>query len=206
MHSYIVILLKILYLCRPSAVLECSDSLCVFSSWGDWEFICSFLRTAHCCAPNWQQVGGCAWLICLFSPLLQARQMNGALVRAVPFNHRLQPVLLRAGLSSAKKSMQAAVVPAVQLRPAVCHPSLPSLPLSRPGETWGDLRAFSACVSVHPFFSTSEALSRQKLGFLGKTWDKGERRNATDLQSKSEKTRGLTYGPPFPVVSVWCTV
>ena len=53
--------------------------------------------------------------------------MNGALVRAVPFNHRLQPVLLRAGLSSAKKSMQAAVVPAVRLRPAVCHPSLPSL-------------------------------------------------------------------------------
>jgi len=39
--------------------------------------------------------------------------MNGALVRAVPFNHRLQPVLLRAGLSSAKKSMQAAVGPAV---------------------------------------------------------------------------------------------
>lgn len=32
MHSYIVILLKILYLCRPSAVLECSDSLCIFSS------------------------------------------------------------------------------------------------------------------------------------------------------------------------------
>lgn len=101
---------------------------------------------------------------------MQARQMNGVLVRAGPFNHRLQPVLLQAGLSRAMKSVQAAAVPAVpvRLRPAVCHPSLPCLPLSRPEETWGDLRAFSAWVSVHAFFPTSEALSRQKLGFLDK--------------------------------------
>lgn len=80
---------------------------------------------------------------------------------------------------------------------------LPGLLLSRERRA-GEIRAISF-LPVSLFLSQSEASrlqSREKLGFLSRNWDKGEKENATSLQSKSEKRQDLTWRPSFPVMSL----